>query len=213
VIATIITTHVNKVMGGSFSAFARQLGVHRRTVWEWGQGTQIPQLETLLQLCAYFEISPIHFLKGHVLAATPAYKQASEEKPSTEQPKRRFRKFEVEKLQYVLEAVLRDQEYPPPSMRETAQRLKYDPSHLYKHFPELCRAIAARHRLYQKEQRRLRLQKVEKEVQQVADALCRQGRFPSERQIGKVLKSRGVLKENAVRIALYNARRQAEEKS
>ncbi len=212
VIATTITTHVNKVMGGSFSAFARQLGVHRRTVWEWGQGTQIPQLETLLQLCAYFETSPIHFLKGHVLAVTPASKQASEKKPSTEQPRRRFRKFEAAKLQHALEAVLQDQEYPPPSMRETAQRLKYDPSHLYKHFPELCHAIADRYQAYQKEQKLLRIQGVEKEVQQAANALSTQGCFPSERQIGKMLKSRGMLKEHAARIALYNARQQVEKK-
>lgn len=206
VIATSITTHVQAVMDGNFSAFARHLQVHRRTAWEWGQGLQVPQLDTLLQLCSYFGASPAHFLMRYDLGTAPAQQYASEEKPTIEKPKKQFRKFETERLRRALEGVLQDEENPPPSMREVARRLQYDSSHLYKHFPDLCRAIAARYRAHQKEQRRQRLQKICDEVKQTARTLQAQGLIPSERQVGKSLQSRGVLKEDEVRAALYSTR-------
>jgi hypothetical protein len=208
VIAASITTHVQAVMNGNFSAFARYLHVHRRTAWEWGQGLQVPQLDALLQLCSYFGTSPVHLLTGYALGTAPVQQHAPEEKPMTEKPIKRFRKFETERLRCALEGVLQEEENPPPSMREVAGRLQYDSSHLYKHFPDLCRAIAARYRAHQKEQRCQRLQRICDEVKQTARTLQAQGRIPSERQVGQRLQSRGVLKEHEVRSALYNMRRE-----
>ena len=100
---------------------------------------------------------------------------------------------------------MQEEEKPPPSMREVARRLQYNSSHLYKHFPDRCRAIAARYRAYQKELRCQRLQRICNEVQETARSLQAQGRSPSERQVGKVLKLRGVLREDEVRAALKTA--------
>jgi transcriptional regulator with XRE-family HTH domain len=208
VIARTITAHVNGVMKGNFSVFARRLTVHRRTVWEWGQGTQIPQLDTLLHLCAYFGTSPVLFFKERAPEATPTHMQEPEGKQPVQKPKKRFRRFETERLRCALEAALQDEVEPPPSMREVARRLQYDSSHLYKHFPDLCRAIATRYRAYQQKQRHIRLEQICKRVQQTVQALHEQGDIPSERKVGKRLKSRGVLKENEVRTVLYKARRE-----
>lgn len=208
VIAESITTHVQAVMNGNFSSFAQHLHVHRRTAWEWGQGLQVPQLTALLQLCSYFGTSPAHFLTGCALGTAPVQKYAPEEKPTVEKPKKRFRKFETERLRCALEGALQEEGDLPPSMREVAGRLQYDSSHLYKHFPDLCRAIAARYRSYQKEQRRLRLDGICDEVRQTARDLHAQGHSPSERQIGKLLKKRGVFKEEEVRTALQDIMRE-----
>ncbi len=208
VIAATITTHVQAVMDSNFSAFARHLHVHRRTAWEWGQGLQVSQLNTLLQLCSYFGTSPAHFFTGYALGTAPVQQHVPEENPTTKKPKKQFRKFETERLRCALEGVLREEVNPPPSMKEVAGQLQYDSSHLYKRFPDLCRAIAARFRAHQKEQRRQRLLRTCDEVQQVARTLQAQGHIPSERHIGKMLQSRGILKEHEVRIALYNMRRE-----
>ena len=143
---------------------------------------------------------------GYTLETVLVKKNAQEVKVRTEKPKRRFRKFETERLRCALEGVLQEEENPPPSMREVAKRLQYDSSHMYKHFPELCRAIAARYRAHQKEQRRQRLQRICDEVKQTARTLQAQGLIPSERQVGKSLQPRGVLKEDEVRAALYSIR-------
>jgi AraC-like DNA-binding protein len=85
-------------------------------------------------------------------------------KPLTEQPHSQFRRFEAENLRDALEQVLQSEEYPPPSMREVAQRLNYDQSHLRRHLPDLCRAISARYLAYQREQRQRRLEEMSAKV-------------------------------------------------
>src|SRR5258708_35413914 len=44
---------------GNVSAVSRKLRVSRRTIRDWRQGAQVPQLDTLLQLCSILEISPL----------------------------------------------------------------------------------------------------------------------------------------------------------
>jgi hypothetical protein len=201
VIAATITKHVQSAMGGNFSAFARKLRVHRRTAWEWGQGTQVPQLDALLQICAYLGTSPRDLLRGKALEGEQCNVA---NKPLVEKSTRGVRKFETEKIQLVLEAVLQGDEVPPPSMRKMAQHLNYDQSHLRKHFPDLCRAISARHRVYQQEQRLSRIRRTIDDVQQAAQTLHEHGRALSERQVGKLLGKRGVFKEDEVRVVLKN---------
>ncbi len=215
VIATLISTHVDGAMEGNFSEFARQVRFHRRTVWEWAQGSQIPQLDALLQICSYFGTSPVHLLSKDFQGNVQPQQHIRDMGLTREQPKRplrSFRKFEAERLGYALKQVLCSEEYPPPSMQKVAKLLSYDQSHLRKHFPDLCRAISARYRAYQKELRRLRRQRLCNEVRQIANTLSAQGYFPSERQIGKRLPSRGMLKEAEVRTALYKIRSAREQR-
>jgi hypothetical protein len=90
-------------------------------------------------------------------------------------------------------------------MREVAQHLGYDQSHLYKHFPELCRAISTRYLDYQAAKRAERLQRMCDEVRQAVRTLHEQGKYPSDRQIKKLLRTPGALKEHEVRIAWQEA--------
>jgi AraC-like DNA-binding protein len=203
--ATIISAHVNGAMGGNYSEYARRVRFHRRTVWEWTQGLQIPQLDALLQVCSYFGTTPLHLLTGNIQEVEQVQKSTLGKKLIAEQPCRRFRWFETEKLRDALKQVLRSEESPPPSMREVARRLNYDQSHLRRHFPDLCHAISARYLAYQQEQRQKRLQKTGHEVGQAIRTLYENGDSLSERQIGKLLIKRGVLKEEEVRKALKNS--------
>jgi hypothetical protein len=210
-VAEAVLAYVNGVMEGNFSAFARRLSVHRRTAWEWGKGTQTPQLGALLQLFVYLETSPVHFFQKQTLQTTSTYRTLVEESLA-QKPKKHFWRFEAERLQIALECALQEESIPPPSMHKVAKQLQYDPSHLYKHFPDLCQAIAARYRTYQKQQRQLRLQQICDEVQQTAQILIVQGYLPNERQVGKRLTARGILKEKAVRTVLYRIRQERGEK-
>ena len=65
------------------------------------------------------------------------------------EPKKVYPDFE--ETQKALEAILASDEEPSPSIKEVAQRLGYrNKSTLYKRFPELTYAIAAKHQKYQK---------------------------------------------------------------
>lgn len=202
---TIISTHVNGAMSGNYSEFARRVGFHRRTVWEWAQGLQIPRLDTLLQICLYFGITPLQLLTGNTHEVDQVQKDMLRRKLTTGQPRRKFRRFETEELREALEQILRNEEYPPPSTREVARRLKYDQSHLRRHFPDLCHAISTKYLAYQREQRQSRLCRTCSEVRETLKILYNHGDSTSERQIGKLLRKRGVLKEEEVRNDLKGA--------
>jgi transcriptional regulator with XRE-family HTH domain len=204
ILSAIISAHVYKTMEGNFSEFASRIQIHRRTAWEWAQGTQIPQLDALLRICSYFGTTPVQLFIGDFQEVALAPQNSSKKKSTSERPRRLFKRFEAEKLQDVLEQVLQSEEYPPPSMREVAQRLHYDQSHLRKHFRCLCQAISARYKAYQQAQRQERLRKMNAQVQQTAEGLNAQSRTLSERQIGKMLGKRGIFKEDAARAALKN---------
>ena len=195
---TIISTHINGAMGGNYSEFARRVRFHRRTVWEWAQGLQIPRLDALLQICSYFGRTPVHLLTGSIQEVEQIQKNPLGKKLTPEQPCRRFRRFEIEKLRNALEQVLQSEEYPPPSMREVARRLNYDQSHLRKHFPDLCHAISTRYRAYQQEQRQRRLQKTGDEVGQAIKNTIRKWGLPQrEASWENARKTRSVKREGS----------------
>ena len=116
-----------------------------------------------------------------------------------EKPRRRIRRFDTKGLREALEAVLQHAEDPPPSMHEVALHLEYDPSHLYKHFPDLCQAISRRYQDYRKAMSEERFQRTCDEVREAVRRLHEQGRYPSNRQLSKVLPKPAILREPAVR--------------
>jgi transcriptional regulator with XRE-family HTH domain len=202
VISTFISTHVRETMEGNLSEFARRVQYHRRTVWEWAQGLQVPQLDALLHICSYFETTPLYLLAGNAIETAQLKKDISVEKLARESLNKHARWFDSEKLRNALEQVLQSKEEPPPSMREVARRLSYDQSHLRKHFPDLCRAISARYLAYQQEQRLDRLRRMYVQIQQTAEILQKHGFSLSERQIGKTIGKRGIFKEEEARASL-----------
>jgi hypothetical protein len=207
-IATTIVAYVDGVMGGNELALARQLQRSYYTVREWQQGQQIPQLGNLVQICSHFGISPLCLLTGKAGEVAMIQKTARGGNPISDRPKRRFRAFPIESLRHALEEVLRNAEIPPPPMREVAERLEYDPSHLSKHFPELCRAISKRYLDYQAEKREERLQRICDEVRQAVLTLHAQGHYPSMKQVQKLLSQPAVLMEYKVRAAWHDALRE-----
>jgi len=65
-------------------------------------------------------------------------------KPSSALPGRKL--VDIDQLKLDLEMVLVTDDEPPPTLTEVAKRLGYSCSTLYRYFPELCRAIAKRHK-------------------------------------------------------------------
>lgn len=168
--------------------------------WEWGQGSQIPQLNMLLKLSYYFAIAPIALLVGNILEVDLHQTQVREKTSAPEEAPKRYRPFRSNKIRNALERILQETTDPPPSLREVAKQLRYDASHLYKHFPDLCSAISSRYLTYQKTQRQLRLQQSYDQLDQAAQTLIAQRNPLSEREIGKRLPSRGLFKEKELRV-------------
>jgi hypothetical protein len=112
VVSTIITTHVYEMMEGNLSEFARRVRFHRRTVWEWTQGLQVPQLDALVYICSYLETTPVSLLMGNTQEVVQIKEEIFGEKPTRERMRKQFRRFDAEKLREALEQILQSNECP-----------------------------------------------------------------------------------------------------
>lgn len=120
------------------------------TVVLWQKGLEIPRMSTLLQICHLQDASlrQIFFreVDGVFLTISEEHKKLNRELDI--EPKKIYPDFE--ETQKALEAILASDEEPFPSIKEVGRRLGYrNKSTLYKRFPELTYAIAAKHQKYQ----------------------------------------------------------------
>ena len=58
------------------------------------------------------------------------------------------KRFDAPIVRRELEAILEEQEGPPPSLQEVARRLRYSVVAMRRSFPELCRQIVAQYAKY-----------------------------------------------------------------
>lgn len=190
--AWIISTCVDQLAEGKASVLAHQLQVESSTIQQWQRGRNVPQLETLVKVAAALNISLFDLLVGEVnaLSISPTMEQARGISP-TRSRKRRKPKTPKQQQREALEAVIRNSEDPPPSMQEVASRLQYDYSRLTKDFPDLCHTISDRYARYRAKQRVERQQRLCEEVRQAVHLVHTQGRYPSKRQVSKLLTSPG----------------------
>jgi|SRR5919199_3580507 transcriptional regulator with XRE-family HTH domain len=207
-IAKSLSLVIDTVTEGNVAAFARLLGMPKNTVWMWHTGKALPQLDALLKICYMFQISVLDLLTQQNITPKP-YKVNTQKPPTQHRPTRASSKsFNSNNVQEILLAMLVSNEEPPPTMKEVAQRLKNDKRTISKHFPELCRAISAKHLSYIKAARLKRIEQYCQEVRQAALQLHKQGEYPTEARVSQLLIKPGCLRYKEVRAALHEAQRQ-----
>lgn len=90
----------------------------------------------------------------------------------------------MQRMKCELEAVLKSEEFPPPSMKDIAQRLPYgSDSILRRYFPDLCRSISARYMNYIQSHKAERIQQLCNSIRQTAKLLQAQGVYPSSNRV------------------------------
>jgi len=122
-----------------------------------------------------------------------------------ERAKKFYRVLDVEKIKGKLIAELQQEKEPPAPMSEVAKCLGYDQSFLYKHFPEICRAISSRCRAYRKRKREERKQKILDEVRQATFRVYDQNLYPSQERVRRLLTKPGSIKEPGALAAWHEA--------
>jgi hypothetical protein len=180
-----ISDCIDKFAGGILSRFASMIQKKKTTVWGWQKGkTKIP-LPDLLRICYCLKTSPVDFLTKEFsidLQSDSVRKLVSVPQKAAQHR----RKFDSNKIRHELKKAL-DGEHPPPSLQAVASRLKYDRRFLFKHFPDLCRAISASYGEYQKVIREQMRKQCGEEVRQVALNLYIRGIYPSRRRVAVLL--------------------------
>jgi transcriptional regulator with XRE-family HTH domain len=198
-IAVSINSCVGLIAKGNAAEFARQLHLEQAEVQRWQQRSTIPQLETLLWICARLEISLLQFFMGDLEEASVNQMLSREQAPIFSKKHRKHSCFEHESAKQALEAIIQRMEDPPPSMYEVARRLGYPRATLYARFPEYCRSIGQRYRKYRAERWKKHVQGICEQVREAAYSLYIQGYYPKENDVKKMITTRGAFKMPEVR--------------
>ena len=105
-----------------------------------------------------------------------------------------------------LESALRNGGVRPPSTKEVIRRLGHSNVTLYKHFPELCRAISVAHMDWRVACGVRRRQVLVEEVRKVAASLHEVGREPTLREVASRMTKPWSFRDPLARVALAQIR-------
>lgn len=188
---TVSEMYLHEMAGGNVSAIARKFRVDRKTIRGWKNGTQIPQLASLLQICYLCDVSPLSLftdgmkIREFAKATVPA---------TLLKNKKYYRSLDKERVRRTLEAELVAGSYPPQPMSKVARKLGYDHSFLCKYFPDLCRAISARFEAYRANQCAEKKQSIICEVRRAALKVHSEGLYPSQVRVRNLLTRPGIIR-------------------
>jgi len=150
-------THLGQ---GNIKATARLLNVSSKVIGRWRKNQKVT-LRTFLAACYTSDITPLAvFTQEQILLSPPAAAPSREtvSLPSvseTAAPDKRphnWRRHDQEKLRRHLDAVIADNEYPPPRIEDVASRLGCSITIISRNFPEQHQTIIQRRQRYREEQ-------------------------------------------------------------
>ena len=193
------------------SALARKLGVDYLAAWNWSTGRMRPLITQLLLACAKFGTSISAFLTEDALTAGPACNIPFPASMllKAEPVRRGSRRRQLFSLSWVgkyLQRVLEEDAELPPSLEEISRKMSRNKSYLYRHYPDLCRAITARWKTWNQEQGANRRERLAGEVQEAAIRLYGDGINPSTLEVAKLLTQPGAIRDPAARASLREIR-------
>lgn len=182
-IAMVFGHYATQMGASGLCGLARRIGEAPRTVLSWRQGTKLPQLGTLVRICARLRVAPVAVLTDPE-ASVVAHRLAPE---VLEEPAhwRKWRKQPtqqgwVEEVRVRLETVVAEEAQPPPTLGEVALRVGYSTNSLRRHFPELCQLLVARQgrqrRLVDRQALQAALEGVLADPREPPPSLCEVGR-------------------------------------
>jgi hypothetical protein len=185
--AKAISICINQASDGIMNRFARLIGKRKNTAWGWQHGqAQIP-IDDLLRICYRVGVPLVDFLYTEVfvlkdvellptLAFASGVKTINRQPPST---------LDRETTERSLRTILKDQR--PAPMKTVATQLNINKRSLYRHFPELCRAILARHKKHREISHHQLQSRHQKHVKQTISMLRANGIYPSRRRVAAVI--------------------------
>ena len=176
--------------------WTRYFGLASGTILVWRQGQMPPSLWCLLEVCREMGISPLQLVRGEIDENdTDAAAPEAPADIGLERPPIQHTRIDPVVIRRALEAVLAS-DAPPPSMRLVTDRLGQTLVNLHHYFPELCRAIASRHRSYEEARDARTRTRMRETVREAAIALTHSGLYPSASHIADVLGDRNVMRSH-----------------
>jgi hypothetical protein len=110
--AGAVAAYLEEVTDNNVSVAARQLQVSRRTIRDWKNSLQKPQLSSLLRFFSIWGIAPLHLFIENCSAPESLSTNRITAAISGQKAKKHYRAFSIERLKRVLEAELQSDAYP-----------------------------------------------------------------------------------------------------
>ncbi len=176
---------------------ARQIGASRRSILEWRNGTQAPEIGTLLKICDAMALSPVELLTGQT--KHNLIKDGLGEAIQQRKPKRDPREFQEDVIRAQMTEIISRNEIPPTTLKAVADTLEYNRSFLKKRVPDLSQVIMDRYDQYRVAQKHARKTHLRELVHYQVYQLHSLGIYPSLQKVA----AGGVgpaIKENDIRL-------------
>ncbi|MEH2306981.1 TniQ family protein [Nostoc sp.] len=199
---------IDKVAENNAAAFSRLIGVPKNSLWMWQSTKTLPELNTLLKICYELEISLVEFLTPKNLITKSFTKISQKHLQLSRTPRVSPKSFDQYQVKDALLAILAGNEEPPPTMEEVGKRLGHHNRTISRHFPDLCSAISAKCRNYNKACRLKSIEKFCSEVREIVLSLNAQGVYPTEGRVCELMPNPGCFRYKQVRAAFNDARRE-----
>lgn len=186
-VATALSVCIDRATDGNTSRFAQLIGKTKNTVWGWQHGlTRIP-VDDLLRICRCVGIGLVDLLyhDGFSFTDIDVVHRVSVSGVTT--IRRSPRKVDLKATKRALITTLKEE--PSLPMKAIAARLGINKRILYKHFPELCKRIAARHRQYQIQVKQTRQSISARQIVDTTMKLQDLGIYPSRRRVARAMRA------------------------
>ncbi len=188
-----------------YSRLAQATGIDRTVLYRWvdPDDSYHPTLETLLKFCYVCQVTPLQVMNGQLDRLQQTIQARTE--LHSPLPRRQQRRVDRERCQAALRAVLGRRE-EPLSLYQVAQQLGYEARQLTYHFPEECKLVIQRARVYRKQRKERYLIQVRENIQQAVLSLHPQGVYPSLHKVQACLRI-GSMQSPEAREAWHDALR------
>ncbi|MDQ3816235.1 MAG: hypothetical protein M3362_00925 [Acidobacteriota bacterium] len=195
-IAEIISAFSRRYHEGNKQAFARWLGVNPRNVHTWASGSKSPKVLALLHVCYQLNISVVEFLTGNnVISDHNLLRERTRVWNIKEGDGKRA---DRDKIRRRLKAILSKTMYPPPTMKEVSKQFDVSYRRLYYLFPDLCRAVSARHLAYRRECKLKNINSACEEIDKIVSLLHAEGMEPNQGRVARLMNKAAYIREEKV---------------
>lgn len=190
--------------GGNVAALARKLQMPKNTVWMWCKNKTQPSLENLLHICYRLETSVWDFLgqKDFIFSKKAKFFFS----PPLPKVKVTRQIFDITKVEKHLQQVLNKETSSPSSMEQVARELKINRRIIYRHLPELCKAISAKYIQHRRNSHKQFIEESCCEVQEITKRLHSEGIYPTENKVENLLSRPGFFRYKKVKKAFAEAK-------
>jgi hypothetical protein len=201
---------LEQVSQGRKMTFARLVGLSPKLVGNWFYHQQLPGVENLLRVCFAVNLSLQDlFMEKQITCALRSEGMQDLWSSHHRQAPRGF--WKSNQVRETLEAIARNEEIPPSSLKAVARQLGCsDPHSLQSYHPVPSKMISDRYAAYMDAKKLITEQQHCKEVQDLVHQLIKQNIPPTGRNVALVLSKPGILRSPVVREARRAAIRERE---